>query len=368
MSDLDSIPALIDQLCEMFDESVAALRSALARYLLRGERPDPEARARGLFAYPELRIDYSFDRPPNFPPRAFGRLEPARPLRDQHRPAAPLPQISRRAARISGPRLSGRHLGRPVGERDPLSLRARRHRRPQARRRPRRRLSAAGSRPPSSPISATRSPTAPGIMPPSRAGRWPCSTARGPISPSPGSAIIPARRPSTPSTISCSPTISATSTSSSAGRSTSCAATDSPYEALVGARRQFSSPATPTDPVARDRGGQLAQAPDAGLPPDRGRWRRHHPRQHRRRPVQRQDDLRPSRGAPPGGLADDRPLRGPAPSQTIGDYVLAHAYLRDDHVLDDVLPVEIPIPPIAEVQLALYDAAAEVTGEEPQDS
>src|SRR5690606_8122011 len=27
-------------------------------------------------------------------------------------------------------------------------------------------------------------------------------------------------------------------------------------------------------------------------------------------------------------------LRG---SQTIGDYVLAHAYLRDDHVLDDVL-------------------------------
>ena len=50
-------------------------------------------------------------------------------------------------------------------------------------------------------------------------------------------------------------------------------------------------------------------------------------------------------------------------SQTIGDYVLAHAYLRDDHVLDDVLPPEIPIPPIAEVQVALYEAAARVTGE-----
>ena len=25
-------------------------------------------------------------------------------------------------------------------------------------------------------------------------------------------------------------------------------------------------------------------------------------------------------------------------TQTIGDYVLAHAYLRDDHVLDSVLP------------------------------
>ena len=43
--------------------------------------------------------------------------------------------------------------------------------------------------------------------------------------------------------------------------------------------------------------------------------------------------------------------------------MLAHAYLRDDHVLDDVLPLEIPIPPIAEVQLALQQAAPSVTGE-----
>ncbi len=50
-------------------------------------------------------------------------------------------------------------------------------------------------------------------------------------------------------------------------------------------------------------------------------------------------------------------------SQTIGDYVLAHAYLRDDHVLDDVLSPDIPIPPIAEVQVALQEAAADVTGE-----
>jgi AMP nucleosidase len=53
-------------------------------------------------------------------------------------------------------------------------------------------------------------------------------------------------------------------------------------------------------------------------------------------------------------------LRG---SQTIGDYVLAHAYLRDDHVLDTVLPPEIPIPPIAEIQVALNRAAEMVTGE-----
>ncbi len=54
---------------------------------------------------------------------------------------------------------------------------------------------------------------------------------------------------------------------------------------------------------------------------------------------------------------------GLRPSQKIGDYVLAHAYLRDDHVLDPVLPPEIPLPAIAEVQQALAAAAEEVSGE-----
>ena len=55
-----------------------------------------------------------------------------------------------------------------------------------------------------------------------------------------------------------------------------------------------------------------------------------------------------------GGLRD---------TQRIGDYVLAHAYLRDDHVLDDVLPPEIPVPAIAEVQVALARAAELVSGD-----
>jgi AMP nucleosidase len=50
-------------------------------------------------------------------------------------------------------------------------------------------------------------------------------------------------------------------------------------------------------------------------------------------------------------------------TQRIGDYVLAHAYLRDDHVLDMVLPTEIPIPAIAEVQVALAQAAEAVSGD-----
>jgi AMP nucleosidase len=55
---------------------------------------------------------------------------------------------------------------------------------------------------------------------------------------------------------------------------------------------------------------------------------------------------------------------GLRPSQSIGDYVLAHAYLRDDHLLDDVLPPEVPLPAIAEVQNALFNAALTVTGED----
>jgi AMP nucleosidase len=58
---------------------------------------------------------------------------------------------------------------------------------------------------------------------------------------------------------------------------------------------------------------------------------------------------------------------GLRPSQKIGDFVLAHAYLRDDHVLDDVLPPEIPLPAIAEVQQALAAAAEEVAGAQGAD-
>ncbi|MGL4729118.1 MAG: AMP nucleosidase, partial [Bosea sp. (in: a-proteobacteria)] len=49
--------------------------------------------------------------------------------------------------------------------------------------------------------------------------------------------------------------------------------------------------------------------------------------------------------------------------QAIGDYVLAHAYFRRDGVLDDIVPADVPIPALAEVQVALQQAAAKVTGE-----
>ena len=48
-------------------------------------------------------------------------------------------------------------------------------------------------------------------------------------------------------------------------------------------------------------------------------------------------------------------------TQQLGDYVLAHGYVREDHVLDEDLPLWVPIPPLAEVQLALEAAVADIT-------
>jgi AMP nucleosidase len=48
-------------------------------------------------------------------------------------------------------------------------------------------------------------------------------------------------------------------------------------------------------------------------------------------------------------------------TQQLGDYVLAHGYVREDHVLDEELPLWVPIPALAEVQVALEQAVAQVT-------
>ncbi len=37
-------------------------------------------------------------------------------------------------------------------------------------------------------------------------------------------------------------------------------------------------------------------------------------------------------------------------TQNLGDYCLAHAYVREDHVLDQDLPLWVPLPAIAEVR------------------
>ncbi|MCR4158399.1 AMP nucleosidase [Kerstersia gyiorum] len=49
-------------------------------------------------------------------------------------------------------------------------------------------------------------------------------------------------------------------------------------------------------------------------------------------------------------------------TQRLGDYVLAHGYVRDDHVLDADLPLWVPVPPLAEVQVALETAVEKIAG------
>jgi AMP nucleosidase len=49
-------------------------------------------------------------------------------------------------------------------------------------------------------------------------------------------------------------------------------------------------------------------------------------------------------------------------TQRLGDYVLAHGYVREDHVLDRELPLWAPIPALAEMQVALEQAVGEITG------
>ena len=68
-------PAGDRELCAMYDESVANLRSALARYLKSGERPDAEARARGPVRLSRASHRLSLrPRSETMPARAFGRL------------------------------------------------------------------------------------------------------------------------------------------------------------------------------------------------------------------------------------------------------------------------------------------------------
>jgi AMP nucleosidase len=48
-------------------------------------------------------------------------------------------------------------------------------------------------------------------------------------------------------------------------------------------------------------------------------------------------------------------------TQQLGDYVLAHGYVREDHVLDEDLPLWVPIPALAEIQVALEEAVEQIT-------
>ena len=89
----------------------------------------------------------------------------------------------------------------------------------------------------------------------------------------------------------------------------------------------------------------LAPFPDAGLPSPAAGRALSHAREYRRRPLERQEHHRsPCRAAPHCWLMVGH-CGGLRQSQTIGDYVLAHGYLRRDRILDAAVPPKSRFPP-----------------------
>src|SRR6056297_1861747 len=77
MIKLDTPKKIIDELEKLYSDAVEALCSALQDYLHEGKTPDLEARAAGMFCYPELVIRYNPDGPPPPISRAFGKMSEA---------------------------------------------------------------------------------------------------------------------------------------------------------------------------------------------------------------------------------------------------------------------------------------------------
>ncbi len=360
-----AIPALVDALCALYAEAVANLRAALGAYLADGTKPEIDARAAGLFAYPELRIAYAPEGPAPRVPRAFARLNRGgayattvtRPeiFRDY------LTEQLRLLVRDYGVEVS---VGRSEQEIPyPYVLDGAED------------LDLNGAQSadlarwfPATQLAHIGDEVADGVWSPQLEAAQPLSLFDG------------AR------------------TDFSLQRLkhyTGAPAEDlqrfvlfTNYTRYVDefVRWGVAELQRPDSPyVALSAAGMVRvtkDTPEAEALVAQGNWRKHQmPAYHLVRADGRGVSL-VNIGVGPSNakticdhLAVLRPdawmmighCGGLRPSQTIGDYVLAHAYLRDDHVLDDVLPVEIPIPAIAEVQLALQKAAEIVTGESGDD-
>lgn len=353
------IPALVDELCSIYDSSVANLREALAEYVNSGQTPETADRSGGCFAYPELRISYSGQRPGAHPTRAFARLTQsgkyatsiARPalFRDyletqlQHLVSDYPIDVSVGRGRSEIPYAyvldgSGIDLGDITAAVLSRSF-------------------------PSNELAHIGDEIADGVWDYSSRDARPLALFDGPR------------------------------TDFSLARLRHYTGTDSEcFQHYV----LFTNYVRYVDEFVRFAIDELRRkdSPYTGLSVpggtyDRshltdaeaqiaaGTWRRHQMPAYHLMAEGRKGITLVNIGVGPSNakticdhIAVLRPevwlmighCGGLRPSQRIGDYVLAHAYLRDDHVLDDVLPVEIPLPAIAEVQKALFEATVGVTG------
>ncbi|WP_114228843.1 MULTISPECIES: AMP nucleosidase [Sphingomonas] len=362
MTQIDDIPDILDQLARIYDESAGNLRRAIGAFVKDGARPDPDARANGRFAYPELRIAYDSASAPPLPNRAFARLnQPGLYVASIARPALFRDYLTGQLEHLIRDYQVDISVGRSASEipypyvldlGDDLQL---------------------------------------GGIQSAELGRWFPTTELVHI----GDEIADGTW----------------DLSAHAGRP--LALFDAPRTDFSLARLRHYTGTPPAhfqryilftnyvryvDEFVRYAADTLRQNDTEyrGLSVPGGRyergmldnaeaeiasgsWRRFQmPAYHLIGPNGDDGITLVNIGVGPSNakticdhIAVLRPeawlmighCGGLRPSQTIGDYVLAHAYLRDDHVLDDVLPIEIPIPAIAEVQTAMHRAALKVTGE-----
>jgi AMP nucleosidase len=362
MTTPDDVPLLLDRLEDLYDAAAANLREALATFVRTGARPDPDARARGLFAYPEIRVTYAADGPPPRVPRAFARVtEPGLYTASVARPAlfrGYLQEQLELLVRDYGVSVevgrSGQEIPYPYVLEQAQDL-------------------------------ALDQAAAEGLS------RWFPTPVLSHIGDEVADGVwAPALEAARPLALFDGPRVDFSL--ARLKHYTGTPAEDVQGFVLLTNYQRY------VDEFVRWGVGELkagryetlstpglvvtVDTPDPERAVAEGAWPRFQmPAFHLTAPGKRGVSL-VNIGVGPSNakticdhLAVLRPeawlmighCGGLRESQSIGDYVLAHAYLRDDHVLDDVLPPEIPIPPIAEVQVALQQAAEQVTGDAGDD-
>jgi AMP nucleosidase len=352
-----TVTAALDRLEDLYCTSVANLRAAVKTFLQTGERADPRARAAGLFAYPRLKVTWFGERPANLEVRAYGRMS---------RPGI-------YATTITRPDLFRPYLTEQLG----LLLRD---------------YGATVEVEPSeqeipfpyvldgSDVVLDRTQTA-------AIARWFPTTDLAHIGDEISDGLFDlgedfplAQFDGLRTDFSLARLRHYTGTPVEAVQSYVLFTNYNRYvdEFVRWAMQQLRDPSTPYQSLVCAGGVVIDRdTPDPETAVMDAAWKKHQmPAYHLTAPGHEGVSL-VNIGVGPSNakticdhLAVTRPhvwmmighCGGLRPSQTIGDYVLAHAYLRDDHVLDAVLPPDIPIPSIAEVQRALYDAAKSVSG------
>ena len=359
MTTVHDLPLLLDTLEALYDEACTNLREALGAYVRSGQRPDPQARAAGLFAYPEIRMVYAPDGPPPRVARAFARVSAAGTYAvTVARPALFRDYLAEQLELLVADYGVTVAVGRSVQEipypyvldgAEDLAL-------DQA--------AAEGlSRWFPTPVLSDIGDEVPdGVWSPGPDGARPLALFDGPRV---DFSLARLKHYTGAPAEDVQGFVLLTNYQRYVDEfvrwGLAQLTAGGPYDRLVG-------PGVAADARTADAERLFAEAP----------WRRYQmPAYHLTAPGRRGVSL-VNIGVGPSNakticdhLAVLRPeawlmighCGGLRESQSIGDYVLAHAYMRDDHVLDGVLPPEIPLPPIAEVQVALQRAAEIVTGE-----